>query len=318
MSQLEHLFGIPVIEAYGMTEGAHQLSSNPLPPQPRKSGSVGLARGLDIAILDQAGNRLPQGKIGEIAVRGPSLTQGYQENPAANSQAFVHGWFRTGDQGYLDSDNYLFITGRIKEIINRGGEKVAPREVDEVFINHPAVRQATTFAAPHETLGEDVVTAVELHKHQAATAKELRDFAFGQLADFKVPSQVLIVDEIPKGPTGKLRRIGLAGKLADKLQTGYAAPATPTEQALAGIWSEILALDRVGVEDNFFRIGGDSLRASQLIARIQAVFHLKLPIKAPFRAPTIAEQARLIEEILVHEIEALSEEEAKQLVEQSS
>ena len=213
MAELEEVFGVPVIESYGMTEAAHQMASNPLPPKPRKPGSVGLAAGPEIAILGESGALQPQGTQGEVAIRGDNVTTGYEANPEANAGAFTDGWFRTGDLGFFDEDGYLTITGRLKEIINRGGEKISPREVDEVLTGHDAVAQAVTFAVPHDKLGEDVAAAVVLREGRSLTEKELRDFAAKRLAAFKVPRTVVFLDEIPKGATGKLQRIGLAEQL---------------------------------------------------------------------------------------------------------
>ena len=213
MKALEETFGAPVIEAYGMTEAAHQMAANPLPPRPRKAGSVGIAAGPEVAIMDEAGNLLPPEVTGEVVIRGPNVTPGYQNNPSANESAFTRGWFRTGDQGVVDHQGYLRLTGRLKEIINRGGEKISPREVDEVLLEHPAVAQAVTFAIPHEKLGEDVGCALILKDGLTASESEIRDYVAKRLADFKVPRRVLFLEEIPKGPTGKLQRIGLAEKL---------------------------------------------------------------------------------------------------------
>ena len=213
MADLEAAFGAPVIESYGMTEAAHQMTSNPLPPRPRKPGSVGVAAGPDVAIMDAAGDLLPAGATGEIVIRGPNVTTGYARNPEANATAYHDGWFRTGDQGLFDGDGYLRITGRLKEIINRGGEKISPREIDEVLLGHPDVAQAVAFAVPHDALGEEVAAAVVLRSGATATPRDIRAHAAARVAPFKVPRTVLIVDEIPKGPTGKLQRIGLAAKL---------------------------------------------------------------------------------------------------------
>lgn len=217
---LEETFGTPVVEAYGMTEASHQMTCNPLPPAPRKPGTVGPPTGPEVSVLDEAGNHLDPGQTGEIAVRGPTVTPGYERNPDANAAAFSDGWFRTGDQGYCDQDGYFTITGRLTEIINRGGEKVSPQEVDEVLMAHPAVEQAATFGVPHPKLGAEVAAAVVLRdgasRGQAevdATPAGIRAFAAIRLAGFKVPRRVLVVDEIPKGPTGKLRRVGLAEQL---------------------------------------------------------------------------------------------------------
>ena len=214
MRQLETLFNSPVIESYGMTEASHQMTSNLLPPNLRKPGSVGVAAGPRVAVMNETGELLGTNEVGEVVIQGDNVTRGYENDPEANAVAFTNGFFRTGDQGYMDADGYLFITGRLKEIINRGGEKVAPREIDEALLDHPAVVQATAFAVPHPTLGEDVAAAVVLAPGVAPVGeKELRDFVFGRLAPFKVPSQIVVVDEIPRGATGKLRRIGLAEKL---------------------------------------------------------------------------------------------------------
>lgn len=213
MASLERTFCTPVIESYGMTEAAHQMASNPLPPLPRKPGSVGLAAGPEIAILDERGDPLPRGQKGEVAIRGPNVMPGYAANAESNAAAFANGWFRTGDQGVIDGDGYLWITGRLKELINRGGEKFSPLEVDEVLMDHPAVEQVVTFATPHDKLGEDVAAAVVLREGVTASDHELRSFAAARLVHFKVPRQILIVREIPKGATAKLQRIGLAARL---------------------------------------------------------------------------------------------------------
>ena len=213
MTELENTFGVPVVEAYAMTEAAHQMTCNPLPPAPRKPGTAGVAAGPEVSVMDAAGNHLAPGDEGEIVVRGPNVTPGYENNEAANREAFTRGWFRTGDQGFRDQDGHFTITGRLKEIINRGGEKISPREVDDVLMDHPAVEQAVTFATPHPKLGEEVAAAVVPREGEAAEPRAIRDFAAARLAAFKVPRTVVIVDEIPTGPTGKPGRIGLADRL---------------------------------------------------------------------------------------------------------
>ena len=213
IAELEALFGVPVIEAYGMTEAAHQMASNALPPRTRKPGTVGPAAGPEIRVVDTEGRTVPAGATGEIVIRGPNVMTEYENNPKANADAFYDGWFRTGDQGVMDDEGYVSITGRLKEIINRGGEKISPREVDEIIMEHPAVHQCVTFAMPHEMLGEDVAAAVVLKQGAQASDKELRQFAAVRLADFKVPRKIIILLEIPVGATGKLQRIGLAQKL---------------------------------------------------------------------------------------------------------
>ncbi|HEV7263851.1 MAG TPA: acyl--CoA ligase [Falsiroseomonas sp.] len=212
MEQLEKVFGAPLVESYGMTEASHQMCSNPL-EGPRKPGKVGRAAGPEVAIMADDGTLLPQGEIGEVVIRGPNVTKGYEANPEANAKAFTNGWFRTGDQGLFDEDSFLLLTGRLKELINRGGEKVSPLEVDGVLSAHPAIAQVLCFAIPHAKLGEEVGAAVVLRDGATLTERELRDFCAQHLADFKVPRKVVFVAEIPKGATGKLMRIGLAEKL---------------------------------------------------------------------------------------------------------
>ena len=213
MAELEKAFNAPVLESYGMTEAAHQMTSNPLPPLPRKPGSVGISAGPEISVMDEQGNIRPLGEIGEVVIKGPNVTSGYEANPEANATAFTGGWFRTGDQGVIDDEGYLRLTGRLKELINRGGEKISPLEVDTVLMDHPSVQQCVTFAVPHDKLGEEVAAAVVLREGMTCTERELRAFAETKLADYKVPRKIVFVAEIPKGATGKLTRIGLAAKL---------------------------------------------------------------------------------------------------------
>jgi len=213
MKELENAFDAPVIESYGMTETSHQITSNPLPPAERLPGSVGMAAGPEVAIMGPQGELLPTGHDGEVVVRGRNVMEGYENNPQANAQAFCQGWFRTGDQGFLDGAKRLHITGRLKELINRGGEKISPSEVDEALLHHPDVQQAVTFAVRHDKLGEEVAAAVVLREGRVPTDHEIKDFVAQHLAHFKVPRKIVFVREIPRGPTGKLQRIGLAGKL---------------------------------------------------------------------------------------------------------
>jgi len=219
--EAEEIFGAPLVEAYGMTEATHQMASNPLPPAVRRPGTVGVAAGPEVAIMAEDGTLLPRGtgldNTGEIVIRGANVTAGYESNPKANAEAFTSGpnsgWFRTGDQGVMDEDGYISITGRLKEIINRGGEKVSPREVDEILMDHAAVAQVVCFGMPHAKLGEEVAACVVLREGQAATERELQEFVAKRAADYKVPKKILFMEEIPKGATGKLQRIGLAAKL---------------------------------------------------------------------------------------------------------
>ena len=303
MAELEKTFGVPVLEAYGMTEAAHQMSCNGLPPRARKPGSVGRATGIEIAIRAEAGARWQPGAEGEVVIRGQSVTRGYQNNPEANLKSFTDGWFRTGDQGRFDNDGDLFLTGRIKELIVRGGEKIAPREIDEALLSHPAVAQALAFAVPDAVLGERVAAAVVLKAQASVTELELCEHAARLLADFKVPEKIVFLSEIPKGPTGKQQRIGLAEKLGlgslgetpVAASREYCAPRNETETRLAEMWREVLRLEHAGIHDNFFAIGGDSILAGQLIARIRYAFGVELSAPRMFQLPTIARLAEFIE-----------------------
>jgi acyl-CoA synthetase (AMP-forming)/AMP-acid ligase II/acyl carrier protein len=302
-AELEQTFDAPVIEWYGMTEvTSSPIACNPLPPRQRKAGSVGVPVSLDVAIMDEGSALLPSGRTGEVVVRGTSVTAGYDGNPSATKAAFAGDWFKTGDLGYFDTDGYLFLVGRIREIINRGGEKVAPQEVDEVLLDHPAVAEAVTFAVPHASLGEDIASAVVLRPHSLATPKDIRQFASGRMAEFKVPRQVLILPELPKGPTGKLKRVGLAAKLGlvngGVMSRTVLAPRTPLEKELAGIWASILQIEEVSIDDDFFALGGDSLLAVHVLSRIRDVMHLEVEVSRFFEAPTIAEIARHLETLM--------------------
>ena len=210
LANLEKRFGAPVLEAYGMTEAAHQVASNPLPPLPHKPATVGLATAVEIAIIDGAGRHLGANAPGEVVVRGPSVMNGYRDNPEANAAAFIDGWFRTGDLGVLDSDGYLSLTGRIKEMINRGGEKISPEDIEAVLLEHPAVAEAAAFGVPDAKYGEEVWAAVVLKG--AADADGLKAFCRVRLADFKVPHTIYITSALPKNATGKIERRELAAR----------------------------------------------------------------------------------------------------------
>lgn len=288
--RLEAAFDVPVVQAHGTSETG-SIAQNPLPPAPRKSGSVGVSVGPDIAIVDDGGAFVEPNVAGEIVVRGPGTMSGYEDDPEANRRAFHEGWFRTGDSGHLDAEGYLFITGRIKEIINRGGMKVAPAEIDEALMRHPAVADAAAFGVPHPTLGEDVAAAVVVRESATVSAQELREFAFAHLAPHKVPSTIVNVPRLPRTAAGKLNRNELASDLQASLRAGYVAPRDAREALVARIIAEVLHVERVGVDDNFFEIGGDSIRGARVTARVNAATGSSLGSDALFRLPIVAHYA---------------------------
>jgi len=303
LAETEKIFGAPVIHGYGLTEAAQQVSINPLPPGVRKPGSAGVPGRTDTGILNEQGDLLPSGQTGEIAVRGPAVMAGYANNPTANRESFINGWFRTGDEGRLDADGYLHVTGRIKEIINRGGQKISPREIDELISSHPAVAQAVAFPVPDSRLGEDIAAAVVLKAKDLITEHELRGFIADRVADYKVPRQIYFVDKIPAGPTGKIQRLKLAEQLGITEGDGglsiarapYVAPATPTERMLAHIWRSVLRVDRVGINDPFLALGGDSLLLAQVTSRLREAGGPTISPLTFFERPTIAGLAALID-----------------------
>jgi acyl-CoA synthetase (AMP-forming)/AMP-acid ligase II len=213
MADLEDRFGVPVLEAYGMTEAAHQMASNPLPPGARKPGSVGPGTAVEIAILNEAGDLLPAHTTGEVSIKGPNIFGGYEGNAEANLSSFTNSWFRTGDQGYLDDDGYLMLVGRLKELINRGGEKISPREIDEALLTHAAVAEAVCFGKPDRVYGEEVVAAVVLR--DTTNEKDLIAHCRTSLSDFKCPKKIYIVDAIPRTATGKIQRRNVAAAILE-------------------------------------------------------------------------------------------------------
>jgi acyl-CoA synthetase (AMP-forming)/AMP-acid ligase II len=289
LHRLQAALQAPVVEAYGMTEASHQMASNPVAAGAQMPGSVGVAAGVELCVLGPQGQAMGAGAVGEVAVRGAGVMRGYENNPQANAEAFHDGWFRTGDLGRLDAQGRLFIAGRVKEIVNRGGEKLSPREVDDALLEHPAVAQAAAFGVPHASLGEDLAAAVVLRAGAALDEATLRAFLFERLADFKVPSRIVFVERIPTGATGKVQRQALHQALGGALARQFVAPATPHEWDVESIFREVLGCGPVGVHDNFFALGGDSLRGARVVARVNALFGLNLPVIALFRHPSIAE-----------------------------
>ena len=304
MRRLERTFKTPVIESYGMTEAAHQVASNPLPPAVRKPGTVGPTAGPQIAIMDTEHRLLGPGVAGEVVIRGPNVTAGYANDSEASTVAFTDGWFHTGDQGVLDEDGYLTITGRLKEIINRGGQKISPKEVDEALMDHPDVVSVATFPLPHPTLGEEIGAVVVAAPGMILTEQALAHFLSGRLAAYKIPRRFVIASEIPNGPTGKVQRQSLAAALGltqvvDTLRSAKRTQeraATPLEARLRTIWKQTLGLDSVGLDDNFFLLGGDSLQAVELLISIEERLGCPLPQSVLIESGTIAEMARRIED----------------------
>jgi acyl-CoA synthetase (AMP-forming)/AMP-acid ligase II/acyl carrier protein len=304
--ELEKYFNSPVLEAYGMTEAAHQIASNPLPPNIRKFGSVGKATGTSqISIHDTDGNPIPVNKVGEICIKGENVTAGYENNPKANAESLHEGWLSTGDQGYLDDDGYLYIQGRLKELINRAGEKISPREIDEVLQQHPAVKQAIAFSVPHPALGEDVAAAIVLKPGKVATRREIHQFVFDKLADFKIPRLIVFVPEIPRGATGKIQRIGLNEKLKKELEdaavhekSGITVPRSLIEEKILSIWQQVLEQQTIGIQDDFLSLGVDSIRIAQILMLVQKEFNVNISLKEFYFLPTIELMAEHIQQLI--------------------
>jgi acyl-CoA synthetase (AMP-forming)/AMP-acid ligase II len=296
MAELETLFGVPVIQTFGMTEAAPLITSTRLPPAIRKPGSAGTACGVDVCILADTGRRQDTGHVGHIAIRGPNVFAGYEADPEANAQAFHDGWFLTGDLGFMDADGDLFLSGRAKELINRGGEKVLPREVDDVLLTHPAVEQAATFAIPHPTLGEDVAAAVVFHPAESATVAELQQFIADRLADFKVPRRIFLLDSLPRCAVGKVRRRELAELCLRQPPDSRVPPTNGLEAALVRIWADELDVAEVGIDDDVAAAGGDSLSAVRIAVAAEALCGVTLGDRALARSRTIRTMAaRLME-----------------------
>lgn len=297
---LEATFGVPVLETYGMTEAASQIAANPF--ELRKVGSVGRAAGPEIAIMDETGRALASGEHGEIMLRGPNMSRGYYNDEAATQAAFRNGWFRTGDLGYLDADGYLFIVGRIKDVINRGGQKIAPLEVEEVLLSHPGVLEAGVFAVPHQKLGENVAAIVVLRPNSEATSDQLRQFARKRLAAYKVPSLIRSVATLPKGASGKVKRNALAELIANVGggEDEARLPRNALETELAGIWANLLELPQVGGDQDVFALGADSLAVTQMRSRLRERFNVDFSFEDVFDCATAAALAARIETASTH------------------
>lgn len=296
ITSLEGALGVPVLQGYGMTEAVGIARST---PTARKPGSVGRSIGCEIAIMDDSGRIAPSGIEGEILVRGPTLMSGYLDDSEANRASFWNGWFRTGDIGHLDSEGFLYITGRLKEIINRGGQKIMPAEIDRVLAMHPDVRDVAAFPVSHPTLGDDVAAAVVLQDGSPASESDLRRFSAAHLAAFKVPRRIIFLDTLPRGPAGKVQRRTLTEQFHDLAQkpADVSRPPEPTELRLIEIWRRILSVSQIGVGDDFFQLGGDSLSAAVMLAEVQREITTGTDLLNPaqfFEQPTVAALAQLL------------------------
>lgn len=301
MEAFEKRFGLPVIEIFGMTETAGVITSNRLPPGKRIPGSVGASAGMEVRIVDAANQPLPAGQIGEVVVRGDNLMRGYEGDPAENARLFSEAGFRTGDLGVLDEEGYLRLTGRVKDMINRGGEKVSPHEVDQVLLSHPAVADGASFGVPHPTLTEDVGAVVVLRPGAAITQDELLAWLRERLAFFKIPRTLRFVDEIPRGANGKLQRAVLTEKFGQAAasvaqRSAFVAPEGPVAGMIAQMWQDILKVEPIGQNDDFFALGGESLRAASFINALQQKWGDTIYVSSVFDAPTVGRYAAYLQQ----------------------
>jgi acyl-CoA synthetase (AMP-forming)/AMP-acid ligase II/acyl carrier protein len=293
LDRIQGTLGVPVLEHYGSSETA-QIASNRPVPGGTKFGTCGIPWPGIIKIADEDGHPMPDGERGEVFVRGPSVMAGYLNAPERNRKVFADGWYRTGDIGSIDADGFLTLHGREKELINRGGEKIAPVEIDQALLKHPQVAQAAAFGVPHSRLGEDVAAAVVLREGATVTAAELRDFISSALAAFKVPRRITIVDQLPRGITGKVQRKRLSEALRDRPQDDLSD--LGLNDRLIAIWKRVLKTSAVSLDDDFFELGGDSMLAMDVTLELQKLIGKELPESILFEAPTIRDLARRLAE----------------------
>ncbi|MBO9649422.1 MAG: non-ribosomal peptide synthetase [Variovorax sp.] len=308
LQRLESFWNAPVIESYGMTESATQMASNPLPPGLRKPGSVGVPAGAALRVVDADGREQPSGIAGSILARGPVVFNGYEDAPSANAEAFKDGWFVTGDRGWFDADGYLYIVGREADIINRGGEKLAPLEIEQALLRLPAVAQAAAYPVPHPTLGEDVHAAVVLERGQTADSHALRTALFGTIANFKIPARIHILNEIPTGVGGKLQRRRLHETIARDAAASNdgARTFTPIEARVARLFARLLRRPVTSPDDNFLALGGDSLSAAHLTQLVNETWGVELSTAAVLAAPTVVAFAALLQ-VAIDDADALGD-----------
>ncbi|MGZ8156211.1 MAG: non-ribosomal peptide synthetase, partial [Burkholderiales bacterium] len=304
--RIEHTFGTPLLVGYGMTE-VRMIAHEPLAPRARKRRSAGVPVCSEVAVVSEAGAICATGEVGEVVVRGPAVFDGYFDDEKATAAAFVDGWFRTGDLGRFDEDGYLYLVGRIKDLINRGGEKIAPAEIDAAIAPIPGIREVATFAIPHQSLGEEIAAAVVVDGTVAIHASDIIEQVRQRLGPKRVPRHIYFVDRLPRTDSGKVRRSELPQLVErERLDARSAGGshieepgvvASAMEAALAGIWASVLKAKKVGRADDFFMLGGDSLSGARLLANIKSLFGVDLPLAALFdRAATVAGMARMIEE----------------------
>ena len=293
-ARLEAALNAPVIEAYGMTEATHQITSQTPAPLGCRDDSVGAPTGVAVAIMAANRELSPRLAHGEVVIRGETVITAYDGGSPSDADAFTSGWLRTGDEGWLDENGRLHLAGRIKDLINRGGEKISPREIEDALLEQDGVAECVAFAVSHPTLGEDVAAAIVPARGVSLDRDALHHSLFGRLSHAKIPSRIIVIDALPKGPTGKIARTRMAEQLATQLATPFVAPANDVEAAIAVMMSELLGAERVGASDNFFALGGDSLRGAQLLSRVQARFAIALAPAMLFRSPTPRELAASI------------------------
>lgn len=306
-NEIEQLFNVPVLQTFGMTEAGPLITSTLLPPYQQKLGSVGSPCGTKIAIYSLSGSLLLAGEEGEVAIQGSNVFSGYENDDKTTPSQFRNGWFFTGDLGYLDKDGDLFLTGRIKQLINRGGEKINPQEVDNQLITHPDIASAACFSTPHPTLGEDIMAAIVFQKGRSCETADIREYLREKLTSFKIPSRIVIVDEIPHNSLGKVDRAETA-KLVEQQtvkNNSTSLPSTPVEKDLAEIWAAELDLDNIGLEDDFFERGGDSLSSVRIVLAVEKYFNLKMPEKDIFALTSVGRMAKYIEKVLDSRIDPL-------------
>jgi acyl-CoA synthetase (AMP-forming)/AMP-acid ligase II/thioesterase domain-containing protein/acyl carrier protein len=272
---LEEVFGVPVLEGYGLTETG-TVAANSIAPAHRKPGTVGRPSPHEVAIRAEDGRLLPLGATGEIVVRGPGVTPGYLYNEKANRDAFIDGWFLTGDLGSIDHEGYLTYLGRRKDYISRGGEKISLHEVERALLLHASIRDAAAFSVAHPRLGENVAAAVVLMPGAKATPTDIKTFLAGHLAPFKIPQHVLLMPELPKGATGKTLKLQLSEAIAERIRE-VAPPESPLEFQILEIWQRLLGCADIGIDTDFFEAGGDSLLAVQMVCEVEAITRQPMP-----------------------------------------